>query len=77
MAIVATSVKNSVTIKLNNGTSESGTVSTINQSLGTLNGAASSWDATKAYTIVEALAPLFTKPVYEVQHVQTDILTDE
>lgn len=74
MAIQETKEKEACTIKLNMSVSESGTVKTANVSLGSLS--ANNWDAQKAYNIVEALAPLFSKAVYSVQHIATTNLVD-
>lgn len=56
-------------ILLNNGTSASGKVMTITQSMGSLN--KDTWDANKMAAILNVLAPLFAKSVYKVQGVKT------
>lgn len=63
-------------ILLNNGTTVTGNIRTITQSVGTLN--PSAWDADKVANIVTAWFPLFSKAVYKVQGVKTyDITSNE
>lgn len=69
--------KNSIQVKLNNGTTESGKVATVNAGFPTLNTTdTSTYDAQKVMNIVEALATCLTKSVYAVQHTQVSNLSD-
>ena len=61
--------------RLVNGTTATGAVSTLNQSLGTLD--ASAWDVQKAYNIVGALSSVLAKDLYDVQAVKTYTVSDE
>lgn len=62
-------------ILLNNGTSASGNVLTITQSMGSLN--KDTWDVSKMAAILSVLAPLFVKTVYKVQGVKTYTIAEE
>lgn len=73
MAVTETPIKNACNLKLNNGTSASGLVQTVNVSLGTLS---ENWDAQKAMNVIEALSLCLSKSVYEAQHVLTTQLQD-
>lgn len=61
--------------QLDNGTTTSGTVKTINQSMGSL--AVSNWDVDKAYAIGAALAPCLSKSIYRLQDVATYNITND
>lgn len=72
---VTTTVKNVVgRVLLDNGTTTSGTVRTINQSLGTMN--PKTWDSQKAYNIAVALAPCLSKNVTEINQVVTSSIQE-
>lgn len=60
-------------ILLNNGTTQTGSIRTVNQSIGTLE--PSRWDVDKAFEIVMAATPIFTRPVVEAQNVKTYRIT--
>ena len=60
---------------LNNGTTTTGTLRTLNQSLGTLE--ASAWDPDKALAIVEALENVVDKEIVEVNSVKTYYIEGE
>ena len=62
-------------ILLNNGTSSSGNVMTITQSMGSLN--KDTWDVAKMAAILDVLAPLFAKSVYKVQGVKTYDISEQ
>ena len=74
MAAVSTISKNSVSIKLNNGT-KSGVVQTVGVSLGRLS--TQSFDAEKALNIVGLLGNCLAKEVYSVEHTQVARLSIE
>lgn len=58
---------------LDNGTTTSGTVKTLTQSLGELNKDA--WDVDKAYAIGALLSPCLTKSIYRLEDVATYSIT--
>ena len=65
----ATLEKQQAYLRLNNGTSASGTIQTVSVSLGTLN--ASNWDADKALAVADKLEACLTKTIYQFQGVST------
>lgn len=67
MAAIETLKKLSTVIKLENGSTSSGAVKTVNVSIGTLD--KSSYDVNKIFNIVSALEAVFDK---EISTVQTD-----
>lgn len=76
MAVVATPTKNVVYMVLNNGSDpETGQVTTVKQSLGTLTENMSNYDDAKAMAIMDALSPCLTKTLYSAQRVTTNTLT--
>lgn len=76
MAVVATPTKNIVYMVLNNGSDpETGQITTVKQSLGTLTENMSNYDDAKAMAIMEALSPCLTKTLYSAQRVTTNTLT--
>ncbi|MBQ6774534.1 MAG: hypothetical protein IJP48_10820 [Synergistaceae bacterium] len=72
MAVITTQQRVSCTVKLNNGTTETGQIKTINQSLGSLK--VDAFDAQKALNIVNLLRPVLELPVYKVQNSVTNDL---
>lgn len=60
---------------LNNGTTTTGAIRTINQSLGSLN--MSAWDADKALNIINAISPVVDKEIVQAQAVKTYDLENE
>ena len=62
--------------KLEDGSTSTGAVKTVNVSMGTLNPA--TWDAAKAGAIIDAIQPIFSKTLYRsVRSVDYDIVNDE
>lgn len=77
MAIIATQSKLAVSLKLDNGSTESGSQKTVTQSLGSINPEAvlsSSLDA--FWAIGSALAPCLEKTVVRLEAVSTNTLED-
>lgn len=78
MAVNEAMSKVAIAVKLNNGTTASGAVSTLTVNLGSLNTAAFSDNVTtanqKAMNIVALLGACTAKPVYTVQKVVTSTL---
>lgn len=74
MAAVTTLNKVSVNVKVNNGTTPTGTVKTLSVSLGSLNKDA--FDADKAMAIVRLLEPCLEKALVSVEKVEVSTLTD-
>ena len=76
-AVTETVNKNSIQVKLNNGTDPStGQVRTVSGSFPTLSLEPNDYDAQKVMNIVEAMVPVLTKSVYAVQHTQISLLSD-
>ena len=73
MAVSSRMTKVTVTALLNNGTQD-GKVKTLSLSLGSLN--ISRYDDQKAMNIINILEPCLSKPIYEVQKVETSKLTN-
>ena len=73
MAIDETVAKISVNVKLNNGTTASGSVKTVSVNLGNLK--TTGFNAQKAMNVIDALTPCLDKAVYEVQKVEVSTLT--
>ena len=73
MAVVADLAKVKVTMKLNDGLRENGSVQTINQSLGSLD--VDRYDDQKAMNIVALLKPCFAKEVYETIKTEESVLS--
>lgn len=71
MAVTETVTKEQVTMKLNNGTSASGTLKFVNLSLGNLSAVPSAYDGQKVANLVEAIEPCLTKTVSSTLHIQT------
>lgn len=74
MAVTLQERKTSCSIKLNFGTSETGARITKNVSLGSLK--TNAFDPQKAYNIVNALANVFERSVYEVTNTVTNLLAE-
>ena len=64
MAVQELLQKQSVALKLNNGT-KAGVVQTVNLSLGSLD--KDEWDADKAVAIIDLLEPCLSKSIEEIQ----------
>lgn len=75
MAVVETVNKRTAYIALNNGTSASGAVQTVNVSLGQINKDA--WDAQKAMNIAELLEPCMSKTLHAVMSTATSNLATQ
>lgn len=75
MAIKETTYAMTGRLQLNNGTSSTGNVLTINQSLGTM--AVDGWDSQKVYDIAVALSFLFEKSIVRIQQVKTTNINNE
>lgn len=73
-SVTETITKNAIQVKLNNGSSASGTVLTVNAGFPTLNTDTTTYDAEKVINIVEALMPCLSKSVYAVQRTATSSL---
>ena len=68
-SVTETITKNSIQVKLNNGSTAAGGVATVNAGFPTLNVAdTSTYDAQKVINIVEALMSCLSKSVYAVNH---------
>lgn len=67
MAATQTAYKHSCSIKLDNGTTPTGTQKTVSVSLGTL-GEISSWDANKAMNIISLLGEIFDKDMVRIDY---------
>lgn len=65
MSSKATTQKMTLTLKLDNGTTTSGMVKTISQTVGTINKDA--WDNDKALAIGQLVAPCLTKSIYAIE----------
>lgn len=59
-----TTLKLSVSIRLNDGVTDAGATKTVSISLGTLD--VNAWDQSKAIAIIRALRPCLSKPIYSV-----------
>ncbi len=68
MAATATTTKIAVNLKLNNGTSSTGAVKTLNVSLGTIN--KDSLDLDKVLALSDLVETCLTKSVYVVEKVE-------
>lgn len=66
-----TMTKQTCTLRLANGTTESGATKYISMSLGSLANGSEAWDAAKAVAIVSALVPCLDKSVSVVLHTPT------
>ena len=75
MAVITTPIKTAVSLKLNNGTTESGTVKTLNVSLGTLN--LSAFDASKVFAIAALLEPCLDRAIHRIEKTDTSRIEDE
>ena len=73
MAVTVTPKSLSVSLKLNNGTTDSGTIKTSSLSLGSMSTTA--FDADKAMNIVAVLSPCLSKALVRVEKTSVDILT--
>lgn len=69
MAVTTTLEKVVCNLKLNNGTTTTGSVKTVNVRLGGLD--KNNWDAEKGYAVVDKLAVCLEKPVYKMEEVKT------
>ena len=74
MAVSSAVKQISVNVRLNNGTSN-GVVKTVTVSLGNLKETA--WDAQKVMNVVSLLGNVLSKPVYTVEKVEVDTLTED
>jgi len=79
MAVTASTTKNAIALKLENGQTESGAARTVSLSIGTLKANADSQAdfLTKAYAIAVAIAPCLSKIVARVDYTRTASLVDE
>lgn len=78
MAVVATPTKNVVYMVLNNGSDpQTGQITTVKQTLGTLTDVMADYDDAKAMAVMEALSPCLTKSLYSAQRVTTNTLTNQ
>lgn len=78
MAVTSTIDSNSITIKLNGGTSASGTVKTINVNLtGIKKTAFTDEDKQKVLNIVDAISETLEYPVFSTQITTKAILEDD
>ena len=75
MAATSTLKKVQVKAQLNNGTDSSGNVKTVAVTFPQIN--VSSYDASKALNIANALEPCLDKTVYTVEDVKTSELEEE
>jgi len=75
-AVTESVTKNSIQVKLNNGSTATGQISTVNAGFPTLNTDTSTYDAQKVMNVVNALVPCLTKSVYAVQHTTVANLVD-
>lgn len=78
MAVTATTTKNQISLKLDNGTSQSGTTKTVSLSIGTLAQNADTVEnfLAKAYAISVALAACLSKIVVRIDYTKTASLED-
>ena len=74
MAVTTKVTKVVVAMKLDNGTTASGTVKTVSVPFGSLNKA--EFDAEKVMNIVGLLAQMFSKSLYTVQRTETSELEE-
>ena len=75
MSVVTECKKITVAMKLNNGTTTTGTVKTVSLNLGSLN--KSAFDAQKAINIVNALSSCLERSVYSTEKTEVSILSEE
>ena len=73
MAVTTTAKSLKVSLKLNNGVSDTGTTKTVSVSLGSMSTTA--FDAEKAMNIVAVLSPCLSKELLRVEKTAVDILT--
>lgn len=73
MPVTETVSKRTAYVALNNGTSSTGNVQTVNVSLGSIN--KDTWDADKAFAIAELLEPCLTKALVAIQSSTTTTLS--
>ena len=77
MAVTRTYVKGTARLKLNNGSSPSGVVQTVNQSMPALSeNYSEATDDNKLMAVITALVPCLTKSVYAVEFVTTQLLSE-
>jgi len=78
MAVTATTTKNQISLKLDNGHTESGGTKTVSLSIGTLSTNADTVEnfLSKAYSICVALASCLSKIVNRIDYVKTASLED-
>ena len=78
MAVTAETQSNRVSLKLNMGTSDTGTIVTATQSISGLKKSAwTSADNTAVYAIINALMPLMGYSLYKVVHTEAKYLEEE
>ena len=75
MAVITSTKKISVNVKLDNGTDEKGNVRTVNLGLGNLS--LSGFDAEKAMAVVDLIKPCLCHTVYSVEKVEVSELEEE
>ena len=75
MAVTSITKRVAVSLKLNNGTSTTGSIKTVSVNLGSLN--KSAFDAQKAINIVNALSSCLERSVYSTEKTEVSILSEE
>ena len=75
MAVTSITKRVAVSLKLNNGTSTTGSIKTVSVNLGSLN--KSAVDAQKAINIVNALSSCLERSVYSTEKTEVSILSEE
>lgn len=77
MAAVETFSKNAVSMKLDAGTTSSGTTKTVNLSIGTLSTNDNDFNLSKVWNIVALIVPCLEYDLYSVTRTRTSTITDE
>lgn len=79
MAITASTTKNAISLKLDNGQTESGATKTVSLSIGTLKTDADSQAdfLTKSYAIAVAIASCLSKIVARIDYTKTASVEDD
>lgn len=68
-----TTTRLSVSIRLNDGVTDTGAVKTVSISLGNLD--VNAWDQAKAVAIIRALTPCLSRPLVQVVGTEQTIIT--
>lgn len=74
MATTLTAQKIALTLKLDNGTSESGAVKTVSVSVASLD--KDGWDDDKAFTLATLIGQCLSKNLYAIQKTETSNMTE-